>query len=124
MRKNIRCKKEIVSRILVRIIKSNPRFDVRELVTKDVTEASVYADLYSFVAVFYVFCVPHFYHTFRNSLIINEFNILHRKVILALETEISSPATYGIVRVSAIVECKYGVVATLAKQCSAKATNC
>ena len=49
---------------------------------------------------------------------------LHREVILALETEISSPATYGIVRVGAIVECKYGVVATLAKQCSAKATNC
>ena len=47
-----------------------------------------------------------------------------RGVKLALETEISSPATYGIVRVGAIVECKYGVVATLAKQCSAKATNC
>ena len=60
----------------------------------------------------------------RKSLIINNAHFLHRGVILALETEISSPATYGIVRVGAIVECKYGVVATLAKQCSAKATNC
>ena len=67
---------------------------------------------------------PHLNHASCNSLIINEFIILHLEVILALETEISSPATYGIVRVGAIVECKYGVVATLAKQCSAKATNC
>ena len=95
-----------------------------EQVSEDDTEAHVYANLYGFLAVIYVFCVPHFYHAFCNRLIINGFNILHREVILALETEISSPATYGIVRVGAIVECKYGVVATLAKQCSAKATNC
>ena len=67
---------------------------------------------------------PYLNRGHYKQLIINQFEILHREVILALETEISSPATYGIVRVGAIVECKYGVVATLAKQCSAKATNC
>ena len=37
-----------------------------EQVSEDVTEAYVYADLYGFLAVIYVFCVPHFYHDYCN----------------------------------------------------------
>ena len=37
---------------------------VLEQVSEDVTEAYVYADLYVFLAVIYVFCVPYFYHAF------------------------------------------------------------
>ena len=73
--------------------KSESKRDGQEEFPKDVTEASVYADLYSFVAVIYVFCVPHFYHAFHNSLIINEFNILHRQVKSAYKqyTSITKP---------------------------------
>ena len=56
------------------------QFLVLEQVPKDVTDASVHADLYSLVAVFYEFCIPHFYHALCNSLIINVFNILHREI--------------------------------------------
>ena len=38
------------------------------------------ADLHGVVEVFHELCVPHFYHATRNSLIINELHILHRKV--------------------------------------------
>ena len=39
------------------------------------------ADLHGVVEVFHELCVPHFYHAMRNSLIINELHILHRKVV-------------------------------------------
>ena len=41
-----------------------------------------YMRLHTFyMQLFTVFCVPLFYHALRNSLIINEFNILHREVV-------------------------------------------
>ena len=36
--------------------------------------------MHGFPAVIDGFCVPLFYHALCNSLIINEFNILHREV--------------------------------------------
>ena len=36
--------------------------------------------MHDHMEVIYELCVPHFYHAFRNLLIINAFNILHREV--------------------------------------------
>lgn len=36
--------------------------------------------MHDHMEVIYELCVPHFYHAFRNLLIINAFNILHRQV--------------------------------------------
>ena len=39
-----------------------------------------YADMHGYYAGFDGFFLPHFYHGIYNSLIINEFNILHREM--------------------------------------------
>ena len=39
-----------------------------------------YADMHGYYAGFDGFFLPHFYHVIYNSLIINEFNILHREI--------------------------------------------
>ena len=36
--------------------------------------------MHDHMEVIYELCVPHFYHAFRNLLIINAFNIPHRQV--------------------------------------------
>ena len=46
--------------------KSKSKKEILEQVSEDVAEASVYADIYSFLAVCYGFRVPHFYHKIRN----------------------------------------------------------
>ena len=60
---------------------SDPCFCLQRQLPKNITEASRMADLHGVVEVFHELCVPHFYHAMRNSLIINELHILHRKVV-------------------------------------------
>lgn len=66
---------------------------VHRNVPKNISDHFYYADMHGYYAGFDGLFLPHFYHSLYNSLIINEFNILHREVKSAYKqfTSITKP---------------------------------